>query len=719
MAKTQANRSSVAIIRTPVRLSAGVAGEITENIKRITGRDYSLKIELDNTVNGAVIYLDGGIKINIDLNANLECLESELTEIAEKQAFRLEDLAAPTREAALDYSPAPSVGITETGLREMLRAAEAGDIVLETKMQLDLAVINRLNADLSDAAGRSISVHQRINSKLDTSGRLLIGRAAQVDLDMRQSLVDEVANRLDRTTWPQDIGLDNLSKEVGAMIDKVEPRLAVADRSTHGTVTEVGDGIATVSGLNRIGSMEVVKFQSGQRGLAFNLLKDSVGCLVLGPEEAIKEGHSVARTWTLLEVPVGESLLGRIVNAVGEPIDEAGPIETRDYLPVERIAPGIVKRRPVDMSLHTGTKVIDALVPLGRGQRELILGDRKIGKTTLAIDTILSQKDTGVICVYAAISQKASSLARVVQVLEEAGAMEYTIVVASLSDEAPAFRYLAPYTACAVAEYFMDKGGDALVVYDDLTKHAATYREISSLFKRPIGREAYPGDIFYIHSRLLERAACMREDLGGGTLTALPIVETLAGDISAFIPTNVISICDGQIFLETGLFNEGFRPAMDVGLSVSRVGGMAQTPVMKSVAGRLRIDLAQYHEMAQFVKFGAEVDQTTLDQLSRGERAREVLKQDQHRPMPLEHEIAILFAVVNGYLDDVPADKVSEFESGFSAYLDESRPELMKDIRQHREMTPAAQEKFVTAITDYKQIGKVCLAETDGTQATD
>ncbi|MFA5866744.1 MAG: F0F1 ATP synthase subunit alpha [Actinomycetota bacterium] len=536
---------------------------------------------------------------------------------------------------------------------------------------------------------------------------------------MRKNLVDEVANRLDRAVWPKDIGLDKLSTDIGALIDKVDPRLAVADRSMRGTVTEVGDGIAKVSGLNRIGSMEVVKFQSGQRGLAFNLLKDSVGCLVLGPEETIKEGHAVERTWTLLEVPVGEPLLGRIVNAAGEPIDEAGPLETNDYLPVERIAPGIVKRRPVDLSLHTGTKVIDALVPLGRGQRELILGDRKIGKTTLAIDTILSQKDTGVICVYAAISQKASSLARVVQVLEEAGAMEYTIVVASLSDEPPAFRYLAPYTACAIAEYFMDKGSDALVIYDDLTKHAATYREISSLFKRPIGREAYPGDIFYIHSRLLERAACMREDLGGGTLTALPIVETLAGDISAFIPTNVISICDGQIFLETGLFNEGFRPAMDVGLSVSRVGGMAQTSVMKSVAGRLRIDLAQYHEMAQFVKFGAEVDQTTLDQLSRGERAREVLKQDQHRPMPLEHEIAILFAVVNGYLDDVPANKVSEFESGFSAYLDESHPSLMKDVRQQREMTPASKEEFVTALTDYKQKGKVCFAETDGTQATD
>lgn len=719
MAKTTPNRSSVAIIRTPVTLSDDVCKEIAGNIKRLTGRDYSLSVQLDKAINGAVIFLDGGVKINIDINANFECLESELTDLAEKQAFQPKDVAAATREAAHDYSPSPAVGITETELRAMLRTDESGDIIIETKMPVDGAVINQLNADLSDAAGRAISVHQRINSKLETSGRLLIGRGAQVDLDMRKSLVDEVENRLDGTVWPKDIGVEKLSADVGTMIDNIEPRLAVADRSMSGTVTEVGDGIAIVSGINRIGSMEVVKFQSGQRGLAFNLLKDSVGCLVLGPEETIKEGHSVARTWTLLEVPVGEPLLGRIVNAVGEPIDEAGPIETKTFLPVERIAPGIVKRCPVDSSLHTGIKVIDALVPLGRGQRELILGDRKIGKTTLAVDTILSQKDTGVVCVYAAISQKASSLARVVQVLKEAGALEYTIIVAALSNEPPAFRYLAPYTACSIAEYFMDKGGNALVVYDDLTKHATTYREISSLFKRPIGREAYPGDIFYIHSRLLERAACMREDLGGGSLTALPIVETLAGDISAFIPTNVISICDGQIFLETGLFNEGFRPAMDVGLSVSRVGGMAQTPIMKSVAGRLRIDLAQYHEMAQFVKFGAEVDQTTLDQLARGERAREVLKQEQHQPMPLENEIAILYSVVNGYLDDIPTDSVGEFEAGFTTYLETSHPTLMADIKQQHEMTESSERELETALADYKQIRKLRLAETDGTQDSD
>lgn len=711
--KTPAGRPSTATIRTPVTLSEHVTSAISKKLKKLTGRDYDIHIEIDPTVNGGIIYLDGGIKINIDVNANLESLRQELLDIAENKDFRLEDVASATEEALTEYSAAPAVGVTESRLREMLLAADSGEVVLESKAPVDTDIIKRLNAELSDAAGRNISVNPRVNSKLETSGRLIVGRAAEINLDLRKSLVDEVENRLDGIVWPESAGVEERGKRVEAMIGGVNLGLAVADRSLSGTVTEVGDGIAIVDGLNKIGSMEVVRFQSGQRGLAFNLLKHSVGCLILGPEENIKEGHSVARTYTLLEVPTGPAMLGRIINAVGEPIDDAGPIETNCFLPVERIAPSIVKRRPVAESLHTGSKVIDALAPLGRGQRELILGDRKIGKTTLAIDTILSQKDTGVICVYAAISQKASSLARVVDVLRQGGALEYTVVVASLSNEPPAFRYLTPYTACAVAEHFMDQGGHALVVYDDLTKHAATYREISSLFKRPIGREAYPGDIFYIHSRLLERAACLRDDLGGGSLSALPIVETLAGDISAFIPTNVISICDGQIFLDTGLFNEGFRPAMDVGLSVSRVGGMAQTPAMKKVAGRLRIDLAQYHEMAQFVKFGAEVDQTTLDQLARGERSREVLKQDQHQPLPLEYEIAILFAVVNGYLDDVPSEDVRYFEKGFIDYLEDTHPILMKDIKQQREISASAETEFVAAITHYKEVKAKHYAEAD------
>jgi F-type H+-transporting ATPase subunit alpha len=438
-------------------------------------------------------------------------------------------------------------------------------------------------------------------------------------------------------------------------------------------------------------------------GIAFNLLRDSVGCLLLGPEEEIEEGSAVQRTGRLLQIPVGAALVGRIVNALGQPIDGKGPIKTEKLRPVERVAPGVVKRHPVIEPLHTGIKIIDALVPLGRGQRELILGDRKIGKTTIAIDTILSQKDAGVICIYAAIGQKASTVARVVRTLQERGAMEYTIVVVALSNEEPAFRHLAPYAACAMGEEVMDNGGHALVVYDDLSKHAVTYREISALLKRPIGREAYPGDIFYIHSRLLERAARLRDDLGGGSLTALPIVETLAGDISAFIPTNVISICDGQIFLDAGLFNEGFRPPMDVGLSVSRVGGMAQTRAMKKVAGRLRIDLAQYQEMAQFVKFGAEVDQATLDQLTRGEREREVLKQDQHNPLSLEKQIVILYAAVNGYLDAVPVAQVKAYEEALFTFMESQYPAVLASIGELKDLSDDTEKNLAQAVSRFTQ----------------
>jgi F-type H+-transporting ATPase subunit alpha len=424
---------------------------------------------------------------------------------------------------------------------------------------------------------------------------------------------------------------------------------------------------------------------------------------LIGREEEIEEGSVVERTGRLLQVPVGVALIGRLLNALGQPIDGKGPIKTEKLLPVERVAPGVVKRHPVIEPLHTGMKIIDALVPLGRGQRELILGDRKIGKTTIAVDTILSQKDTGVICIYAAIGQKASTVARVVHTLQERGAMKYTIIVVAFSNEEPAFRYLVPYAACTMGEEFMESGGHALVVYDDLSKHAVTYREISALLKRPIGREAYPGDIFYVHSRLLERAACLRDDLGGGSLTALPIVETMGGDISAFIPTNVISICDGQIFLDAGLFNEGSRPAMDVGLSVSRVGGMAQTRVMKKVAGRLRIDLSQYHEMAQFVKFGAEVDQATLDQLTRGEREREVLKQDQNNPLPLEKQIVILYAVVNGYLDAVPVVQVKAYEQALFIFMESLYPDVLPGIGKLKDLSEDAEKILVQAISRFTQ----------------
>jgi F-type H+-transporting ATPase subunit alpha len=398
---------------------------------------------------------------------------------------------------------------------------------------------------------------------------------------------------------------------------------------------------------------------------------------------------------------VGDALIGRIVDALGRPIDEGGELQATARRPIERLAPGIVERLPVSVSLHTGIKILDALVPLGRGQRELVLGDRKIGKTTAAVDVILSQKGTGVLCVYAAIGQKASSVARVVALLRERGAMDHTVVVVASSSEPPAFRFVAPYAACTIAEEFMTQGRHALVVYDDLSKHAVTYREISALLKRPIGREAYPGDIFYVHSRLLERAARLRDDLGGGSLTAIPIVETHAGDLSSFIPTNVISICDGQIFLDAVHFNEGFRPAMDAGLSVSRVGGMAQTPAMRKVAGRLRIDLAQYGEMARFVKFGAEVDAATLQQLRRGERELELLKQDAHDPLPLEKEILTLYAAVNGVADDIPLEQVRPFEERLHAFLDREHPDLLAAIRDTQDLSPTVEARLREALSAF------------------
>jgi F-type H+-transporting ATPase subunit alpha len=464
----------------------------------------------------------------------------------------------------------------------------------------------------------------------------------------------------------------------------------------------VGDGVALVEGLRGVGSQEVVRFESGVEGIAFSLLEDAVGCLLLGPEASIEEGSAVERTGRLLHVPVGDRLIGRVVDALGRPIDGKGPLASGASRPIERIAPGVVQRRPVCESLHTGIKIVDALVPLGRGQRELVLGDRSIGKTTLAVDVILNQKGAGVTCVYAAIGQKASTVARVATLLQERGAMEHTVVIAASSSEAPAFRYVVPYAASTIAEEIMDRGGHALVVYDDLSKHAVTYREISALLKRPIGREAYPGDVFYVHSRLLERAARVRDDLGGGSLTALPIVETLAGDVSAYIPTNVISICDGQIVLDTALFNEGFRPAMDAGLSVSRVGGMAQTAAMRRVAGRLRIDLAQYGEMARFVRFGAEVDAATLQQLRRGERELELLKQEAHDPMPPEREIVTLYAAVNGYADDVPLERVRSFERELHAYVERRDPGVLGAIRDTGDISRDVEERLRAALAAFR-----------------
>ena len=595
------------------------------------------------------------------------------------------------------HTPADSdLGPLLKGLREPV-------VLLETQIPLDPQLIDRIKEQLSAAAGREISLEVSVNPHLDVGARLILGREKKIDLDLRRRLLGELESQFAAARREGLTTVDETAAHLERIIENTEPHLRVEELSDTGEVIQVGDGIAIVSGLRSVGAQEVVRFRHDVYGIAFNLLRDSVGCLLLGPEAEIQEGSVVERTGRLLQIPVGPALKGRILNALGQPIDGKGPVDSERVRPVERIAPGVVERHPVIEPLHTGIKIIDALVPLGRGQRELILGDRKIGKTTIAIDTILSQKDAGIICIYAAIGQKASTVARVVRTLQEQGAMGHTIIVVAFSHEEPAFRYLVPYAACAIGEDIMDSGGHALVIYDDLSKHAVTYREISALLKRPIGREAYPGDIFYVHARLLERAACLREDLGGGSLTALPIIETLGGDISAFIPTNVISICDGQIFLDTGLFNEGFRPAMDVGLSVSRVGGMAQTRVMKKVAGRLRIDLAQYHEMAQFVKFGAEVDQATLDQLTRGEREREVLKQDQHDPLTLEKQIVILYAAVHGHLDAVPADQVKTYEEALFAFMETQYPVALHSIQELKDLSEDTEKILVQAIARFTQ----------------
>ena len=591
----------------------------------------------------------------------------------------------------------------ESALGALLKGLREPVVVLETQIRLDPLLVNQLKERLSAAAGRTISIDVKVNPRLDVGARLLLAGEKKLDLDLRRRFLEDLESQFAVKKQEGLTTVEETAAHLTRIIEKTEPRLRVEALTDIGEVLQVGDGIAIVSGLRGVGAQEIVRFQHGVYGIAFNLLRDAVGCLLLGREEEIEEGSVVERTGHLLQVPVGEALVGRLMNALGQPIDGKGPIETERLRPAERIAPGVVKRHPVIEPLHSGIKIIDALVPLGRGQRELILGDRTIGKTTIAVDTILSQKGAGVICIYAAIGQKASAVARVVRTLQERGAMEYTIVVVAFANEEPAFRYLVPYAACAMGEEFMDNRGHALVIYDDLSKHAVTYREISSLLKRPIGREAYPGDIFYVHARLLERAARMRDDLGGGSLTALPIVETTGGDISAFIPTNVISICDGQIFLDNRLFNEGFMPAMDVGLSVSRVGGMAQTRVMKKVAGRLRIDLAQYHEMAQFVKFGAEVDQATLDQLTRGEREREVLKQGQHKPLSLEKQIVILYAAVNGHLDTVPVEQVKAYEEELFAFMEAQYPTVFQSIGELKDLSEDTEKILVQAISRFTQ----------------
>jgi F-type H+-transporting ATPase subunit alpha len=477
---------------------------------------------------------------------------------------------------------------------------------------------------------------------------------------------------------------------------------AAVDVAEVGTVTQVGDGIARVYGLEKAMAGELLQFPGDVVGLVLNLEEDNVGAVLLGEDVGIREGDEVRRTGRIAEVPVGEALLGRVVNALGLPVDGKGAIEGTEFRPIERFAPGVVDRRPVKEPLQTGLKAIDSMIPIGRGQRELIIGDRQTGKTAVAVDTILNQRGKGVYCVYVAVGQKRSTVAQVVKVFEEAGAMEYTIVVVASASEPAPLQYIAPYAGCAMGEYFRDTKRHALVIYDDLSKHAQSYRQLSLLLRRPPGREAYPGDVFYLHSRLLERAAKLNDELGGGSLTALPIIETQLGDVSAYIPTNVISITDGQIYLESDLFFAGIRPAVNVGLSVSRVGGAAQIKAMKQVAGRLRLDLAQYREMAAFAQFGSELDKATQAQLNRGQRMVELLKQAQYVPLPVEKQVLLIFAGTAGHLDDVPLEVIGAFEQGLYRFVETVRPEVLRELAEKGEITDPLREKMTKAIVEFK-----------------
>ncbi|HDG61669.1 MAG TPA: F0F1 ATP synthase subunit alpha [Thermotoga sp.] len=492
-----------------------------------------------------------------------------------------------------------------------------------------------------------------------------------------------------------------LTKILESRIESYKEEIELEDT---GKVVQVGDGIARVYGLNKVMANELVEFvETGVRGLAFNLEEDNIGVIILGEYENIKEGHTVRRLKRIIEVPVGEELLGRVVNPLGEPLDGKGPIEAKHTRRIDIKAPGVIYRRPVNTPLQTGIKAIDALIPIGRGQRELIIGDRQTGKTAIVIDTIINQKDQGVYCIYVSIGQKASAVARIIDKLEQYGAMKHTTVVVATASDPAALQYLAPYAGCAMGEYFMYTGRDALVVYDDLSKHAVAYRQLSLLLRRPPGREAYPGDIFYLHSRLLERAARLSDEMGGGSLTALPIIETQANDISAYIPTNVISITDGQIYLEPGLFYAGIRPAINVGLSVSRVGGAAQIKAMKQVAGMLRLDLAQFRELETFAQFATELDPATRAQIVRGQHLTELLKQEQYSPMPVEEQVVVLYAGVNGYLDDLPLEAVKRFEKDFLRFMREKHGDVLEDIRNRKEMTEDTEKKLKDALEEFKK----------------
>ena len=493
-------------------------------------------------------------------------------------------------------------------------------------------------------------------------------------------------------------------EEISAVIkDQIKRYASELEVSDVGTVIQVADGIARVHGLENAMQGELLEFPGEIYGMVLNLEEDNVGAVLLGSHKNINEGDIVKTTGRVVEVPVGDAMLGRVVNALGQPIDGKGPVQTEKYRKIERVASGVITRKSVDTPLQTGIKAIDSMVPIGRGQRELSIGDRQTGKTAIAIDTIINQKGQNVKCIYVAIGQKASTVANIVKTLEEFGAMNYTTVVAATASELAPLQYIAPYSGCAIGEEWMENGEDVLIVYDDLSKHATAYRTLSLLLRRPPGREAYPGDVFYLHSRLLERAARMSEEYGGGSLTALPIIETQAGDVSAYIPTNVISITDGQIYLETEMFNAGFRPAVNAGLSVSRVGGAAQIKAMKKIAAPIRVDLAQYRELAAFAQFGSELDADTKEKLAQGERIKEILKQPQYKPMPVEYQVIIIYAATNKYLLDVPVDRITAFETEFFEFLDTKYPEIPEAIRKEKVISDETEKLLQKAIDEFKQ----------------
>ena len=493
---------------------------------------------------------------------------------------------------------------------------------------------------------------------------------------------------------------EEISSVIKEQIKQYSTKLETSD---IGTVIQFADGIARIHGLEKAMQGELLEFPGEVYGMVLNLEEDHVGAVLLGDRKNINEGDIVKTTGRVVEVPVGDQLTGRVVNSLGQPIDNKGPIETDKYRPIERVASGVISRKSVDTPIQTGIKAIDAMVPIGRGQRELIIGDRQTGKTAIAIDTIINQKGQGVHCIYVAIGQKASTVANIVKTLEEFGAMDYTTIVASTASELAPLQYIAPYAGCAIGEEWMERGEDVLVVYDDLSKHATAYRTLSLLLRRPPGREAYPGDVFYLHSRLLERAARLSDELGGGSLTALPIIETQAGDVSAYIPTNVISITDGQIYLETEMFNAGFRPAINAGLSVSRVGGSAQIKAMKKIAGPIRTDLAQYRELAAFAQFGSELDDETKERLDQGERIREILKQPQYQPLPVEKQVAIIYAAVKKHLLDLPVDQILDFQKELFELIDTKYPEIFTSIVETKVMDDATEEKLIKAINEAKE----------------